>query len=78
MIQKLTNYIESKTGVYVYPRFVISIIALLGALMVFGGVVLAARIYRESVKTIGPDPSEAAEYEAQMRAGLHAPSQVDF
>ncbi len=71
MIQKFSGYIESKTGVYVYPRFIISIIALTLAILIFGIVFFTARFYRESVKTVGPDAGvSSTEYEARMRAGL--------
>lgn len=74
MIKQLSHYVESKTGVYLHPRFIISVLGLGTALLVFGTVYTASRVYTDSVKTIGPAGTEAEEkYEARMRAGLRPP-----
>lgn len=78
MIREIGKYIESKTGVYIYPRFVISIIALLIALVVLWAAFFAVRLYRESIKTTGPGSGAALdEYNARMRAGLLPPTTIE-
>ena len=71
MIREISHYFESKTGVYLHPRFIISVLGLSIALIVFGAAYIASRAYTDSVKTIGPVGREAEEkYDARMRAGL--------
>jgi hypothetical protein len=69
MIDTFVRYFETKTGVYLHPRFVLSVGLLLVSLVLFGVVSFIARSYAESVKTIGPVGEKAeAEYDARMRA----------
>lgn len=75
MIRQISHYFESKTGVYLHPRFIISVLGLVGALLVFGAAYTMSRAYTDSVKTVGPNTIEAQEkYDARMRAGVRVPS----
>lgn len=71
MVKKFIYWFELKTGVYLYPGFVVSIGLLLIAIIIFLVVSFFAHSYAESVKTIGPTTEkERAEYDAKMRAGI--------
>lgn len=75
MIKQFSHYFESKTGVYLHPRFIISVLGLSSALLVFGAAYTISRAYTDKVKTVGPNNTEAQEkYDARMRAGLRVPS----
>ncbi|MFZ1626472.1 MAG: hypothetical protein WAT81_01545 [Candidatus Moraniibacteriota bacterium] len=78
MIRHFIHWFESKTGVYLYPRFVVSVGALSIALILFAIVLSITHMYTESVKTITPTGPEAeAKYDAFMRRGsrILAPTQ---
>lgn len=75
MIRQFSHYFESRTGVYLHPRFILSVLGLMSALLIFGAAYTLSRAYTDSVKTVGPNDTEAQEkYDARMRAGLRAPS----
>jgi|GEM_PF-5032879 len=69
MINQFIRWFETKTEVYLYPRFVILFGFLFTALILFIIVFFMAWSYSESVKTIGPvGPEVRAEYDARMRS----------
>lgn len=69
MVHRFIYWFESKTGVYLYPRFVLSAGFLFGSIAIFLLVSFFANSYAESVKTTGPaTEKERAEYDAKMRA----------
>ncbi len=71
MIHEISHYFESKTGVYLHPRFVLSVLGLSIAILIFGAAYMTSRVYTDSVQTVGPaDPSAQEAYDARMRAGL--------
>lgn len=75
MIRRISQYFESRTGVYLHPRFIISVLGLGIALLIFGIAYTASRVYINSVQTVAPGGIEAEEkYDARMRAGLRVPS----
>lgn len=77
MIRRFVHWFESKTGIYLYPRFVISLGALLIALVLFTIVFSITYTYSESVKTVVPTGPEAeAKYDTFMRRGNQRPAQV--
>ncbi len=54
MIKQLSHYVESRTGVYLHPRFVVSVIALSIAILLFVVVRYSVNTYLESIQTAGP------------------------
>ncbi len=71
MVKRFIYWFELRTGIYLHPRFVVSIGLLLMAIVIFLVVSFFAHSYAESVKTIGPTTEkERAEYDAKMRAGI--------
>ncbi|MFA9262535.1 MAG: hypothetical protein ACEQSB_04245 [Undibacterium sp.] len=73
MVNQFIQWFESKTGVYLYPRFVISVALLLCSAGIFLVISFFAWNYAKSVETIGPmTEKEKAQYEAKMRA-VHLP-----
>lgn len=75
MIQRISHYFESKTGVYLHPHFIISVLGLSAAIIVFGAAYAVSRTYTDSVRTVGPSTSETQEKEdVRMRAGLRVPT----
>lgn len=58
MIKELSHYVESKTGVYLHPRFVLSMVALSMAILVFVMVRTSIYAYLKSIETTGPKTVE--------------------
>ncbi len=77
MIDTFVRYIETKTGIYLYPRFVLSVGSLLASLLLFGIVYFFVSAYLESIQTVPPVGEKAqADYDARMRSsarGLELP-----
>ena len=70
MLQRLIDMLQVRTGVYLNPRFLVSMAALTVALFLFGVVSLSARLYRDQVQTVVPSGErEQAAYDAKMREG---------
>lgn len=66
MVKKFIYWFESKTGVYLHPRFVTSFGLLIFSLVLFGIVFFFARLYTQ--ESVGPQTEkERSEYEAKMR-----------
>lgn len=69
MTEKFIHWFESKTGVYLHPRFVTSFGLLALAAVLFGLALFLSRLYVE--ESVGPKTEkEWAEYEAKMHVRI--------
>lgn len=73
MIQKISHYFESKTGIYLHPRFILSVLGLSIALLIFATAYTVSRVYADSVKTVIPMGADAEQYDVRMRSGSRTP-----
>lgn len=68
MVKRFIYWFELRTGIYLHPRFVVSIGLLLISIVIFSVISFLAYGYVESVKTTGPTTEkERAEYDVRMR-----------
>lgn len=74
MIRQISHYFESKTGVYLHPRFILSVLGLSIAILIFVMAYMTTRMYTDSVRTVGPSGEAQEKYDARMRAGLRTPT----
>lgn len=75
MIGQISHYIESKTGVYLHPRFIMSVLGLSSSLLIFGVAYTLSQAYADSVRTVGPsDSEERGGYDTRSHTDTQAPN----
>ncbi len=72
MIRQISHYFESKTGVYLHPRFILSVLGLSIAILIFVMAYMTTRMYTDSIRTVGPSSEAEEKFDARMRADFRA------